>query len=141
MDNFGEAWREVLRKAFFPLFSTPCLEMLMNGLIEDDPLLLQVATCSPPPLACLSDWPVEAGCLVVYPMWKIGQLPTIGHAALFFAHICAEMDQLLNEIAGARWLLNWFDDAPRDEMRRGLAPEVGLEIGRREKENACSGSN
>ena len=42
----------------------------------------------------------------------------------FFARMCFEIDQRLGEPAGCRWFLNWFDETPRDEMRRLLLAEV-----------------
>jgi hypothetical protein len=27
-----------------------------------------------------------------------------------------------------RWILNWFDETPRDQMRRDLLPEVEREL-------------
>ena len=38
--------------------------------------------------------------------------------------MCFAIDQRLGEPAGCRWFLNWFDETPRDEMRRLLLAEV-----------------
>ena len=43
---------------------------------------------------------------------------------------CFEADQRLGEPAACRWFLNWFDDTPRDEMRRELLAEVELALER-----------
>jgi hypothetical protein len=37
----------------------------------------------------------------------------------------------LGEPAACRWLLNWFDEAPRDEMRRLLLAEVSRTLAQR----------
>jgi hypothetical protein len=42
----------------------------------------------------------------------------------YFARLCFEADQRLGEPAVCRWFLNWFDDTPRDVMRRELLAEV-----------------
>jgi len=47
----------------------------------------------------------------------------------FFARACFEADQRLGEPAGCRWFLNWFDETPRDEMRRLLFAEVKHQLG------------
>ena len=51
-------------------------------------------------------------------------LETVGQVEEFFARGCFEADQRLGEPAACRWFLNWFDDTPRDEMRRELLAEV-----------------
>jgi hypothetical protein len=59
-----EGWRIVWRDGFVPLLPTRGLEALRDALRSDDPRLVQGHTTSPPPLMCVSDWPVEAACLL-----------------------------------------------------------------------------
>lgn len=122
-----ESWRKAWRKGFAPMFSDEMLMALKNGLETDDPGLIQGATTSPPPLMCVQDWPVEAACATGYCGWKTG-LSTVGEVEEFFARMCYEADTNLNEPAGCRWFLNWFDETPRDEMRRKLLEEVELAL-------------
>jgi hypothetical protein len=49
----------------------------------------------------------------------------------FFARMCHEIDLALGEPAGCRWFLNFWDQAPRDVVRRELLPEVSREQARR----------
>jgi hypothetical protein len=78
-------------------------------------------------------WPCEGACLVGYAGWKGEHLETVGDVEEYFARACFEADQRLGEPAGCRWLLNFFDDTPRDEMRRELLFEVERELERRDE--------
>ncbi|HXG12948.1 MAG TPA: hypothetical protein VNK04_24535, partial [Gemmataceae bacterium] len=86
---------------------------------------------TPPPLPCVQDWPVEAACAVTYCGWHGEGLKTVAEAEEFFARICFEVDQKMGEPAACRWFLNWFDDTPRDEMRRLLLAEVNRTLAQR----------
>lgn len=147
-----ESWRLVWRDGFAPILSTPCLEALAEALRTDDPRLTQGSTTTPPPLMCVQDWPVEAGCFLVFmgavenggfactsteavsnqlgvPPHSNAKACTVGQAEEFFARLCFEADQRLGgEPAACRWLLNWFDNTPRNEMRRELLAEVELAL-------------
>ena len=119
-----ESWRKVWREGVEPLVSTEGLEALRQGLTNDDARLLQGATTTPPPLMCVQDWPVEAACALGYCGWVGDGLETVGEVEEFFARMCFAIDQRVGEPAGCRWVLNWFDETPRDEMRRLLLAEV-----------------
>lgn len=119
-----ESWRNVWRKGVAPLLSVESLESLRQGLVNDDPRLLQGATTSPPPLQCVQDWPVEAACALGYCGWQGDGLETVAEVEEFFARMCFEIDQQMGEPAACRWFLNWFDDTPREEMRIELLVEV-----------------
>jgi hypothetical protein len=141
-----EMWRKTWRLAIAPQISTPALEALATALREDDPRLLQGATTSPPPLACVQDWPTEAACVigfcgaVNYGGFKMNPGETepnkdaapVATVEEFFARVCFEADQILKESAGCRWFLNWADETPREEMRRELLPEVELVLANRQ---------
>lgn len=130
-----ESWRRVWREGMAPQLSLESLNALQVALQNDDPRLLQGATTSPPPLACVQDWPVEAACVLGY--CGVVENGGWGEAAVFeaeefFAKRCFDCDQLLGEPAACRHFLNWFDDSPRDECRRELLAEVIREISHRE---------
>jgi len=126
-----ESWRKVWRDGFAPILSTAGLEMLRDALSRDDARLTQGATTTPPPLMCVQDWPVEACCALGFCGWRGDGLETVGEVEEFFARCCFEADQRLGEPAACRWFLNWFDDTPRDEMRRELLSEVEIVLGER----------
>src|SRR5262245_62695694 len=126
-----ESWRKVWRDGFAPMLSTAGLGALRDALRADDGRLLQGSTTSPPPLMCVQDWPVEAACALGFCGWQGEGLETVGEVEEFFARACFEADQRLGEPAACRWFLNWFDDTPRDEMRRELLLEVNRTLGER----------
>jgi len=118
-----EAWRKVWREGVLPLLTKENLEVLLAALESDDQTLIQGATSQPPPLQCVADWPVEACCAFGYMGWKQG-LETVGEIETFFATMAYEVDCKIDEPAGCRFFLNWFDETPRDEMRRELSAEI-----------------
>ena len=63
--------------------------------------------------------------------WQGENLESVGEVEEFFARACFEADQRLGEPAACRWFLNWFDDTPRDQMRRELLAEVELALAER----------
>ena len=130
-----DSWRQVWRDGLAPLISTRALEVLRTALVNDDGRLMQGATTSPPPLQCVQDWPVESACALGFCGWQGEGLETVAEVEEYFARLCFEVDQRLGEPAACRWFLNWFDEAPRDEMRRQLLAEVqrhpGAAVGRR----------
>ena len=107
------------------------LEALRAGLAGDDPRLVQGTTCSPPALQALSDRTVESACALGYCGWQGEGLETVAEVEDFFARLCFEADQRLGEPAACRWFLNWFDETPRDEMRRLLLAEVNRTLAQR----------
>jgi hypothetical protein len=119
-----QSWRTVWRKGFLPNLPTTGLRALREALQNDDPRLTQGSTTTPPPLLCVQDWLVEAACALGFCGWQGEDLATVGEVEEFFARVCFEADQRLGEPAACRWFLNWFDDSPRDEMRRELLAEV-----------------
>lgn len=129
-----ESWRLVWREGVEPLLVTGELEALRAALSEDDPRLLQGATTTPPPLQCVQDWPVEAACALGYCGWIGGGLETVAEVEEYFARMCFEIDRRLGEPAGCRWFLNWFDETPREDMRRSLLAEVNRALARRRLE-------
>lgn len=134
-----ESWKHVWRNGFAPHLSVTALEALRDALRADDPRLTQGSTTTPPPLMCVQDWPVEAACALGFCGWQGEGLGTVGKVGEFFARACSEADQRLGEPAACRWFLNWFDDTPRNEMRRELLAEVERELERREVEGVEMG--
>jgi hypothetical protein len=129
-----DSWRKVWRDGLAPLISTAALEALRSALTTDDARLLQGATTTPPPLQCVQDWPVEAACVLGYCGWQGEGLETVAEVEEYFARLCYEVDQRLGEPAACRWFLNWFDETPRDTMRRQLVSEVTRTLAQRRTE-------
>src|SRR5262249_47561933 len=126
-----DSWRMVWREGLAPLLSTMSLEALRAALFTDDARLLQGATTTPPPLACVQDWPVEAACGLGFCGWQGEGLESVGQVEEYFARMCFEIDQRMGEPAACRWFLNWFDETPREEMRGELLAEVNRTLAER----------
>lgn len=128
-----DTWQKVWRVGVQPLLSSAALEALLKGLESDDPRILQRGTCSPPPLRCVLDWPVESACPIGYAFWQ-GERSGVANVAEVeenFSSKCHDIDQRVGEPAGCRWFLNWWDEAPRGEARVLLAQEIRLELRQR----------
>lgn len=123
-----ESWRKVWREGLAPLMATTELQALERGLARDDVRLTQGATSVPPLVQHLMDWPVEGACVVSYGAWQTDELATVGELEAHFAATCWEADRRLGEPAAMRYFLNWYDEAPRDEMRRELLCEIRHEL-------------
>ena len=124
-------WRESWRRGVAPAISTPGLRALRAGLVADDARLLQGATTSPPPLMAVQDWPCEGACGIGFAAWQGDGAATVDEVEQAFAKCCFDADAAMGEPAACRWFLNWFDDTPRDEMRRELTAEIDVELRRR----------
>ena len=119
-----ESWRKVWRDGFAPQLSTAGLDALRHALREDDTRLIQGVTTSPPPIPCLREWAVEGACAVAFCAWQGEGFDTVGEVERQFACTCLDADMALGEPAACRYFVNWFDDTPRDQMRRLLLEEV-----------------
>lgn len=129
-----KTWQEVWRVGFAPLLSRATLEQLAEALRSDDERLIQGSTTLPPPLMVVQDWPAEGGCAVgfcgVIDRGGFG-VATVRDCDVYFSTACFDADARLGHRADSRWFLNWFDNTPRDEMRRELLPEVERAIAAR----------
>jgi hypothetical protein len=63
--------------------------------------------------------------------WQGEEAQTVAEVEEDFARLCFEADQVLGEPAACRYFLNWYDETPRDEMRRELLAEVELVLAER----------
>lgn len=132
------SWRLVFRtavelKADDGTYRVPTagLEALAAALAADSPELLQGATVMPPPRDGLEDWPVDGACLLAYPGWKAIGLNTPAALEEWWAGLCQELDLRMGEPAACRFLINHYDQMPREEMRRLYLGEVSRAIARR----------
>ena len=123
-----EKWRRVWREGLAPNLSRAGLLALQSALIRDDPRLLQGVVTSPPPLDTLLDCAVHGTCAISLCGWQGEGLETVGQVEDYFHRICDAADAAFHESAACRYFLNWFDDAPRAEMRRELLAEVKLTL-------------
>lgn len=125
------SWQRAWRLGIAPSLSEAGLRALEHALLSNDKRLLQGATCSPPPLQCMRDWPVEGACSIGFCGWQGDGLNTVAEVEAYFATVCAAADQRLGEPAAVRYFLNWFDESSRDVMRCEMLLEVEREILRR----------
>jgi hypothetical protein len=127
-----EAWLKVWREGVAPSIGLGGLRVLEKALDSDDQRLIQGRTIAPPPFQCCADWPVEGACLIGFVGWQGDGLSTVAEVEEFFVRVCYEADARLGDPAAIRWLLNWYDNAERNDMRRRLLPEVRRTIAERE---------
>jgi hypothetical protein len=128
------AWQHVWRVGLAPQLSTRGLQALHKALSWDDPRLLQGSTTSPPPLQCVSGWPVRGCCPLCYALLD-GEEPgsiTASRLEERFAQACYSADMLLGEPAAVRYFLNYVDETPRDVMRRQLLAEIERTLAQRQ---------
>jgi hypothetical protein len=123
-----EKWRRVWRDGLAMQISPHGLRALQSALAHDDPMLMQGAICSPPPLDALCDQPVACACAIGYCGWQGEGCATVGELEEYFHRICDATDAAFHEPAACRFFLNWFDDVPRATMRRELLAEVSLAL-------------
>jgi hypothetical protein len=115
-------------RAFLPTLPTAGLEALARALVADDEALLQGATSFPPPLYSARDMRICAACAVALALWRGHGYITVGEVEEAFALACAAASERTGDPTGARYFLNWYDDAPRGTMRRELLAEVQLAL-------------
>ena len=127
-------WVRVWRGGLAPVLPTAGLEALRDALRTDDSRLTQGSTTTPPPLMCVADYEVEAACALGYcgvverGGWGAA---TVGEVEESFARWCHDCGRAIGQEDACRSFLCWFDDTPRDVMRRELLPEVERELARR----------
>jgi hypothetical protein len=127
-----EAWRSIWRDGFTPSLSTRGLLALREGLAEDDFRLTQGRTTWPLCTPKFAQSPCEGACVLGYAAWQGERRPSVGEVDEFFGLCCWEADERLGHPGACREFLNWYDDVPRDEMRREMLAEVELELAHRD---------
>lgn len=118
------AWKKVFRDGIAPSLSDDSLEYLLGALERDDPELVQGSTTVPPPLMIYHDYDCNGGCAVAYAIWKGEGIRLIGELEEKWAAVLWEADQRLGEPAAVRYFLNFWDDTPREVVRRELSAEI-----------------
>ncbi len=119
-------WKRSWRSGLAPLLTPAGLMALKAALETDDPRLVQGATTEPMPIALFADEAVAGACAVGFCLWQGGGLVRVGALHTAFRRLCASADDLLDESLGTVAFLNWFDETPRDEMRRELLAEIDM---------------
>ena len=117
-------WKRGWRMGIAPLLTPAGLAALKVALETDDPRLVQGATTEPLPIALFADEAVEGACAVGFSLWQGRGLGRVGQLHAAFRQLCASADDLLDEPLGTVAFLNWFDETPREEMRRELLAEL-----------------
>ncbi len=114
-------------KAAAPLISTPALKALRRAMEDDDYRLIQGRTTSPSALLEHHRKPCDGACLLGFCGMADG-LKTVGEIEQYFTSLVARIDKALGEPAGVRWLLNWYDETPREEVFGHLLAAVCEEL-------------
>ncbi len=119
-----EKWRRVWREGFVPNLSEAGLCALLSALVNNNGRLLQGWSLAPPPLDEWSECAVEGACAISYCGWRGEGRETVGELEQFFNDLCERADAAFSEPAACRYFFNWYDEAPREVMRRELLAEV-----------------
>jgi hypothetical protein len=132
-----EIWKLIWVKAIAPLLDDRQIDLLAEAIERDDPRLLQGATTTPPPLACVQDWPADKCCALSFTGMAAG-LKTVGEIEEYFARMCFEIDQRWGEPAACRYFLNWYDETPREIALPRLARACRETLAQRQALEACA---
>lgn len=119
-----QRWQSVWRIGLAPQLSTAALGLLRDALRADDPRLQQGATTMPQAIPGAEQLAIVSACAVGFCGWQTHEMETVGEVEEYVADACTEADRLLDEPGASRYFMNWFDDTPREEMRRALLDEV-----------------
>jgi hypothetical protein len=125
-----EKWRRVWREGLAPHLSRAGLLALLKALIHDDPRLVQGVITTPPSIDALRERRACGSCAISYCGWVGENLRTVGEIESYFHRVCDAAAIAFHEPAACRYFLNWYDETPRDEMRRELLGEVKLALRR-----------
>jgi hypothetical protein len=121
-----EKWRRVWRDGIVPNVDTQGLETLREFLVSDSPRLVQGVISVPPNVPGSCDMAPVAACAIGVCGMHLCQ--TTLAMQRHFSHICDAADSEFEESASTRYFLAWFDDAPREVMRREMLSEVALAL-------------
>ena len=126
-----EAWRKAFREGVAPNLSEHHLEVLRDGLVSDDPDIIQGSTTFPLPAFCTKDTPVQKACALAYCGWKGDGHSTVELAEDFFVRIVFSAHRSLGGETLVGHFLNAFDKWPRPVMLENLLGEVERAISQR----------
>lgn len=131
--NESLKWKDVFRRGLAPQLTSDELETLLTALVNNDPDLIQGKTVEPCGAGVKGDEKPKAGCMIGYIIWKCRGANEVRDVQNEFACICCGIDVRLAVLSVNRYLLNFFDETPRDKMRPQLIEEIELELERRKK--------
>jgi len=125
-----ELWKKAWRVGVAPLLSNVALVELEVALEYDDPRLIQGKVCLPAWTPNAEGEEVTEVCAIGLCALAEGK-KTVGQVSAFFGDLCRKAGEAIGETSGIRHFLSWFDETPRDEVRRELLAEVVREQKRR----------
>jgi hypothetical protein len=118
-----EPWQVAFRLAA-PEIGRAGLEALARGLREDDPAICQGRTTTAEPYG--EAFAPETACPIGFAAWKGRGLSTIREVQDAFHAVMSRVAKEAGEPGAGRWLTQWVDATPRDEMRAALLEEIAL---------------
>jgi hypothetical protein len=133
-----ESWRKAWREGFMPQYSVGALTAFRTALgANDRGLLMQGGTCDPFDLQHGTNAPCKRACGIGFCGWmelaiaggeyraRSGPNPVrVAEVEESFANACFEADRRLGEPVGCRWFLNWWDEAPWEQVRTVMLAEL-----------------
>jgi hypothetical protein len=130
-NRMPEPWQRAWRNGFAPQLDCEALEAVRLGLLRGDACLLQGATSSPPAVEVFFADRLEACCILSFGFWQTGRLSKVADLESHYKQLCVAADDALGEPGACGAFLNWYDQTPREVMRRALLREVNRLLNRR----------
>lgn len=124
-----EPWRKVWREGLAPVISSAGLFALRDALRADDPRLIQGDTTRP--LRDTEHRLIVGAGAIAFCGWQGNGLEVVKDVSKYFVQICCDADARLGEEKAVYAFIEWYDETPRDTMRRELLSEVERELARR----------
>jgi hypothetical protein len=123
-----EKWRRVWREGIAPNISEKGLRSLQLLLRFDSSRVIQGSVSVPPNLAGMHEMMPVAACAIGICGWQGEGCKSVAQVEGYFHRVCDAADSQFDEPATTRYFLNWFDETPREVMRREMLSEVALAL-------------
>lgn len=123
-----EPWRKVWREGIAPQLTDAELSLLRDAIESNDRRLTQQQTTKPLPLEVNADSDCEGADILGYAAMVSSNKPTVRAVESSWMRLCERADDLLGNEDSLRDFIRWYDDVPREEMRRELLREVSNEL-------------
>lgn len=124
ISTMPEATRRVFHEGFVPLLKDEELWVLKGWLTMAPERFKQGYTLYPVPTPAEEPYMMpDCGCLITN-IGRINMLKYADELYEYFARMCYNIDQNMGEPSAVRYLLNWYDDSPWEDVKNGSIEEL-----------------